>query len=232
VTVRTPFRRAVAVAVVAGAVIGLTGALAFLAPASAAVPAPSAVLTATSSCNGDGWTATFTLTTAGTNGAIGVFSNVSIGFGSSAYDIAHHMPPPVSPNFQNGKASGDGEFTEDWPFSRIFGSVLMKFTVTWHDGDDAYTKNVSADVHAPVDCDWPPPPTPIPTPSPSSTTQPTASASPAAAAAVGEDSTGSGGGLPVTGAAAGTIAAAAALLLAVGAVLFAVSRRRKVKFTA
>jgi len=46
------------------------------------------------------------------------------------------------------------------------------------------------------------------------------------------DTAGSGGGLPVTGAAAGTIAGGAGLLLAIGAVLFVVSRRRKVKFTA
>jgi LPXTG-motif cell wall-anchored protein len=233
VKVRTPYGRAVAV--VAGAVIGLAGAVAFVAPASAAGSTPSAELTATSSCNGGAWKATFTLTTADTNGAVGDFSNVSIGFEASAYDIAHHMPPPVWPNFQNGKASGDGEFTEDWPLSRSFGSVLMKFTVTWHDGADIYTKNVSADVHAPTDCDWPPPPTPMATPSassPSSPTQPGASASAAAAPALGEDTGGSGGGLPVTGAAAGTLAGAAALLLIVGAVLFVMSRRRRVKFTA
>ncbi|BAL92293.1 hypothetical protein AMIS_70730 [Actinoplanes missouriensis 431] len=49
----------------------------------------------------------------------------------------------------------------------------------------------------------------------------------------GEDCDGgTGGGLPVTGAAAGGIAGGAAALLAVGAVLFMLARRRKVKFTA
>lgn len=43
---------------------------------------------------------------------------------------------------------------------------------------------------------------------------------------------GSGGGLPVTGAAAGGIAGGAAVLLALGAVLFVMARRRKVRFTA
>ncbi|GAA0458499.1 hypothetical protein Ade02nite_07860 [Paractinoplanes deccanensis] len=43
---------------------------------------------------------------------------------------------------------------------------------------------------------------------------------------------GSGGGLPVTGAAAGSIAGGAAVLLAIGGVLFYMARRRKVKFTA
>lgn len=43
---------------------------------------------------------------------------------------------------------------------------------------------------------------------------------------------GEGGGLPVTGPAAGGIAGGAALLLIAGGVLFFVARRRKVKFTA
>jgi hypothetical protein len=43
---------------------------------------------------------------------------------------------------------------------------------------------------------------------------------------------GEGGGLPVTGAAAGGIAGTAAAVLALGAVLFVLARRRKVKFTA
>jgi len=43
---------------------------------------------------------------------------------------------------------------------------------------------------------------------------------------------GEGGGLPVTGAAAGGIAGGAAVLLAIGAVLFVMARRRKVRFTA
>jgi LPXTG-motif cell wall-anchored protein len=50
-----------------------------------------------------------------------------------------------------------------------------------------------------------------------------------------EDCAGTGGGsgeLPLTGAAAGSIAGGAGLLLAVGGVLFFLARRRKVKFTA
>ncbi|MGW4944829.1 LPXTG cell wall anchor domain-containing protein [Actinoplanes sp. NPDC004185] len=46
------------------------------------------------------------------------------------------------------------------------------------------------------------------------------------------DNSGSGGGLPLTGAAAGSIAGGAGALLVIGAGLFFMARRRKVKFTA
>ena len=46
------------------------------------------------------------------------------------------------------------------------------------------------------------------------------------------DTSGNGGGLPVTGAAAGGLAGGAGALLAVGVGLFLMARRRKVKFTA
>ena len=59
---------------------------------------------------------------------------------------------------------------------------------------------------------------------------PTTPATPAAPGAGGGE--GDGGSLPVTGAAAGGIAGGAAALLALGAVLFVLARRRKVKFTA
>ena len=48
----------------------------------------------------------------------------------------------------------------------------------------------------------------------------------------GNCSGGQGGGLPKTGAPTGTIAGAAVAVLALGAVLFFLARRRKVKFTA
>nr|WP_221375970.1 cell wall anchor protein [Actinoplanes polyasparticus] len=64
------------------------------------------------------------------------------------------------------------------------------------------------DAQKPEDCDATPTPTPT------------------------ESSPGEGGGLPVTGPVAGSIAGGAAILLVAGAVLFILARRRKVKFTA
>jgi hypothetical protein len=60
--------------------------------------------------------------------------------------------------------------------------------------------------------------------------QPSTPASGTPTPALGANTAGSGGGLPITGAPAGTIAGVAALLLAAGVVLFLMSRRRKVKF--
>ncbi|WP_127497344.1 cell wall anchor protein [Actinoplanes solisilvae] len=86
--------------------------------------------------------------------------------------------------------------------------------VTATGGDEPIT--VKWDEEKPEDCDG------TASPSPSATASPTE-----AAPAPGE-----GGGLPVTGPVAGSIAGGAALLLIAGGVLFFMARRRKVKFTA
>ena len=74
---------------------------------------------------------------------------------------------------------------------------------------------------------------PTATTSPSSHAGGTGTSSPSTSAAAGGAGQADGeSGLPVTGAAAGGIAGGAAVLLAAGAVLFVMARRRKVKFTA
>jgi hypothetical protein len=159
------------------------------------------------------------LTTPDTNGADAIFSDFAYAYNGSAYGD-HALPPePLKFFVEDGKASGDGVFTEDWSLSRYVGRVGMTFTVTWHDGADRYTTNVSAQVDAPSGCDWPPPPA----------TRPSTPASGTPTPALTGNTAGSGGSLPITGAAAGTIAGVAALLLAAGVILFVVSR--KAKFT-
>ena len=228
-----------AAAGLSSALIGLAAALAVLGSASAAEPAPSATLTATTSCNGGGWKITWKLTTAHTKGADGVFSNVSFLVVSSEYDTDHHQVP-YQPTFfvENGKVSGDGEFTDEWSLGRVIGQVPLSLTVSWRDGQDVHTADVSATANAPMDCNWPPPPSPS-TPTPRTTTPdapgtpPSASTSgsPAPGVVGGTAGGGGDGGLPVTGAAAGVIAAMAAALLAAGAVLVVLFRRRRVTFT-
>jgi hypothetical protein len=67
---------------------------------------------------------------------------------------------------------------------------------------------------------------PDPSPSPSPSPSPTPSPAPGDGNGGGE-----GGGLPVTGAAAGGIAAGAGALLVIGGVLFLMARRRRITFT-
>lgn len=72
-----------------------------------------------------------------------------------------------------------------------------------------------------------------PTPPKSASPSPSASPTPTAGAVHPTTTAvpGVGGGLPVTGAGAGGVAGAAAVLLAIGAALFLVARRRRVTFT-
>jgi LPXTG-motif cell wall-anchored protein len=212
--------------------VGVAGGLTLGASARAAGPAPDAVLTAATSCDGDsdgiGWTSTWTLTTTGTSGNDGVFSDVSLQYyGSNGSD---HVPPPAHLAFfvNDGVARGDGVFTQDWRLTSAFGRVKVSFTVTWHDGEDVHTSAVSALVTAPTDCGWMPHKPPRTRSANSPTPSPTSS-SPATVVAVKAGNGGSA--LPVTGAATGTVIGAGAFLLVAGGVLFVGFRRRKVTFT-
>jgi hypothetical protein len=289
VNIRTPFRRTTAV--VAGAFIGLAGAFAFIAPASAHTGA----LTSTSECTDTGWKTTWTLTTTRTSGKTAVISNVQAKGGGS--DLKTFV--------DGGTVVGDGTFTDSQTFGKDVRYAELKFHLTWGEGSHTYETDVWSDAKPQTPCTYPTPtptPTVSPTPTPTATTpapgQPTPileqdcttmtigldnpaegktitlkfktskgeerttvikpgetktekfSAVPGFTVTVSAkgleggsetipyqqpdncDTQGSGGGLPVTGAAAGTIAGGAALLLAVGAVLFVITRRRKVKFTA
>jgi LPXTG-motif cell wall-anchored protein len=239
VNFRTSFRRCSAV--VAGAVIGLGAAFAFIAPASAHTGA----LTASTSCIVGGWTVRWKLTTTGTDGADGIVSKVTF----------THEPPKGNPDVtpkpetlttfaEGATVTGDGVFIEDQTFGSYMKSAELQFTVTWHDGNDIHTMNLRANVAALTGCPTATaratPPTTAPPGAPaegapipaSTTTPPSATASASPTPVLSQDTTGTGGGLPVTGAAAGAITGLAALLLAAGAVLFIVSRRRKVTFTA
>jgi hypothetical protein len=287
---KSRFRRTTAI--VAGAVLGLGGALALVSPASA----HTGELTSKSDCTDTGWKTTWSLKTWATNGKDGVFSQVTEKGTGSALKVF----------VEGGKVTGDGTFTDEQTFGKDVASAELKFHITWQDGNNTYHKDVYADAKPEKQCDYPTPtPTPTvkPTPTPTATTtapgEPTpileedcttitiGASNPAEGKEIslkfetskgetrttvikpGEtktekfsavpgftvkvtptgipgakaetvayekpdncDTSGSGGGLPVTGAAAGTIAGGAALLLAIGAVMFVVSRRRKVKFTA
>ena len=239
-TFRTPFRRAVA------AFIGLVGAFAFVAPASARPGAltalmspansPTGVLTGTASCTERGWVIRWKLTTDDTDGAIGVLSNIKFNT-----DVPHQTPGgPTVPFFKwffaGAEFTGDDVFTEDQQFTPGIKLAELSFTLTWHAGESSHAVDVQASASVPAKCTWPTstpvtPPTIKPggSTNPPAEEQPTASsaASPAAAGTEGS----SGSALPLTGAAAGTIAGGAAVLLMTGAVLFLVLRRRRVKFT-
>jgi LPXTG-motif cell wall-anchored protein len=280
---KSRFRRTTAI--VAGAFIGLTGAFAFIAPASAHTGA----LTSTSECTDTGWKTTWTLTTTYTNGTDGVISNVESTGGGS----------PLTVFVNDGSVHGDGTFTAVQTFGKDVKSATLGFHLNWHDGRKDYPKDVWAEAKPKYPCTYPTQPTTPPTTPPPVAGAPTPTLdedcttitigldNPANGKTVtldfktskgetrttvvkpGEnksekfsavpgftvtvtptgfdnqgpetiayekpadcDTAGSGGGLPVTGAAAGSIAGGAGLLLAIGAVLFVVSRRRKVKFTA
>jgi len=286
VNFRNPFRRTTAI--VAGTFLGLAGAFALVAPASAHV----GHLEGKSKCADDGgWYVDWTLTTWKTNNTKGTLSNVQSTKSTTALK-----------NIKDGaEVEADGSLTDSQSFDTDTHQAQISLHISWTDGAQGDVQ--SKPVWAPRDCTPTTPPTTPPATPP--TTPPAAPGTPTpilqedcttmtigltnpeegktvtldfetkkgetrhTVIQPGEtrtekfsatpgfwvkvtphgiddakpetinyeqpadcDTTGSAGGLPVTGAAAGTIAGGAAILLAAGAVLFVVTRRRKVKFTA
>jgi hypothetical protein len=241
-------------AVVAGVFISLAGAFAVMAPASAATANPSGTLSGTAACTSWGWNVAWKLRTTGTGGAVGVISKVSFTYEIPPIPPGQTWTPPSLKTFpENGTLPGDGVFTDTQDLQRYFRTAELGFTVTWPVGRGVSVKTFKAVVPAPSHCVYPtptqlpPPSLPKPTttgtgvpidggittPSASVTsTAPATSATTPAPVALAVDTSGTSGGLPVTGVAAGTLAAGAAVLLGAGSVLFVVSRRRRVRFTA
>jgi LPXTG-motif cell wall-anchored protein len=238
---KSPLRRSTAV--LAGAFLGMAGAVALAAPASA----HHTDLSITSTCIGanDNWVITWSLK-------------------SSESDITANLDKVTALPLERGKItgivkgatlpkSGDGPLvgvqTLKPSVRNAYLSVESHWTRPQSDGSTRDIKFVSkGDAKRPTQkCELTPTPsqstptqTPTPTPSESSPTSspsvsttpsetPTPSASPSATPTV---PVGNNGNLPKTGAAAGGIAAGAAALLAIGGFLFIMARRRKVKFTA
>lgn len=293
-TLNHQFRRTMAV--LAAAVIGLVAALTFAAPASA----HTGQLTSEAPCTDTGWNAVWTLTTTNTGGHDGVLSNVKL---QAAYE---HIPPGGGPDgrgpslttFRDGaEIAGDTTVSETLELNPFTIGVTLSFTVSWTDGDQTHSEDLSERVDMPTDCDWPAPVEPSQLTHAADCTSLTFTlVNPAAGedevtvrlkpstgeervltAAAGETKTErfpattgfsveidgpplppdtdpevvtyrqpagcetgggaggdeeGGGTLPVTGANAGTVAIAAGTLLAAGAVLVVLARRRRTRFTA
>ncbi len=142
-------------AVVVGAFVGLAGAVAAGTPASAS----TAELTGAASCTDTGWKVRWNLTTAGTDGADGVFSDVTA-------DVTDYIPPPGRPGqiqaayglpalttfVDDAKVTGDGVFTDDQAFILDIRAVELKLAVTWNDGARTVRRDMRATAKAPNDC--------------------------------------------------------------------------------
>jgi hypothetical protein len=202
---KSPLRRVVAIA--AGALIGVAGAAAVAAPAAAHHPA----ISGQAGCiDAEGnWTVTWTL-------------------GNSENDItaevAEVRPDEAVSNIQPGATvpkSGEGTLTGEQTLGKDDEQAVLWVKLRWWRDGRAIEEGARAKVDQPEAC-------PAPNPSPSEPDKP---GEPEPEPSESENP-GGGGGLPVTGVPAGGLAAGAGLVLALGAVLFLLARRRRVKFTA
>jgi LPXTG-motif cell wall-anchored protein len=210
-------------AVVAGALLGLAGVVAIAGPASA----HHATVTGETSCealHADGsWTVAWTVTNSQDN-IEGKLTSVELEpAGSTVTNIVESATLPLSTQPQ---LTG----THVVPAAAAEAKLTVDVKWDYGNGNVRWDKHKSGSVQRPENCPTTPPtttpPTTPPTTVPPTTTPPTAPTTPVP---------GEGGGnptLPKTGVPVGGIAGGAVALLAVGAGLFVLARRRRVKFTA
>jgi len=279
---KSPLRRTTAV--LAGAIIGMAGAVAFAAPASATHP----TITGTSDCvSEDGWTVTWTVTNEWpVDGKVKKVKVLSPEGGEVTGDLVGE--DVVLPKNNGGEVTGEQVVPADVEKAKIW--VEVKFDNGHKEGKVGVVKRPTEECtppeepEEPEEPETPAEPTPIvkadcylliiglknpedgaditlvmktskgetrelevPAGSEKTTKFSADEGFSVEVSAKGlegsttvkyeepENCGGAGGGdseLPVTGAAAGSIAAGAGVLLAVGGGLFLVARRRRVKFTA
>jgi hypothetical protein len=114
-------------------------ALALLTPASAAEPAPGAVLTSTASCNDQGWTVHWKLTTTGADGLDAYLSQVAASItsyvippgGGHPGPPPPPVPPPLTTFVDSSRITGNDVLTEDQDFNPDIRVVELNLTVTW-----------------------------------------------------------------------------------------------------
>jgi len=154
VSPRIPLHRTATV--VAGALIGLAGAVAAAAPASA----HTAELTAASQCTDSGWKATWNLTTSDTDDHEGVLSNVKVTIAHTQVPPGSGGPPRLARLTDGAEVAGDTTVSDTLTLYRDATSATLTLTVTWQVGDDTHTKTLQAQADAPTNCTRPPEPEP------------------------------------------------------------------------
>ena len=226
---KTPLRRTTAI--VAGALIGAAGAAAFAAPASAHHPE---LVGKTTCADKDGnWTVNWTVT------------NSESDITAKIVEVTRVFPLPL-PNRPDAPPTGinegdtlpkagEGSLGAIQQLLKEHKKAQISVKARWiRNGDQVTETAFSPVIEQPAPCPTPPTPTP-PSPTPPSptptTTVPPVENTPVPSPTPG-DPGGGGGDLPLTGSAATNIAAGAGVLLAVGAALFFMARRRRVTFTA
>lgn len=148
-SLRIPFHRTAAV--VTAALIGLAGAVAAAAPASA----HTGGLTAAAECTDTAWNATWNLTTADTGDHEGVLSDVRVDLG---YEIPpSHLggKPKLAQLRDGGTITGDTTISDTLALTPFVVSATLTLTVTWQAGDDTHVKTLHAQAKVPTNCTWP-----------------------------------------------------------------------------